>query len=560
MLRELRIENLLLIERAELAFGDGLNVLTGETGAGKTVLAHSLDLLMGGKARRDIVRPGAAEAWVEGVFDLPEGWTDDPELAETLERLPAGSTEIVLGRRVSAAGRTSAFLGGRTAAAADLRLLGGRLIAFYGQHEHRKLTIGSAQLAMVDGAGDAAHRERIGRYREAWERHRDAAAELRDLLERDLARERDLDLLRFELDEIDAAAPQPGETEDLEVERERLRHAEGLRLAAAEAAAILRGDGETEGARGELARAGRSLAGAGGLDPGLDALADRVESLTLELEDAGVELAGYLDGIEADPERLGLLEGRLDLLDRLQRKHGGSLDSVLAHADRCRSEIARLENSEDRGRELRQTIETAEVERSGAAAALTTGRREAAERLASEVTGDLEALAMPGAELTIELNDHAEGPGPGGAESAEFMLAPNPGMKAMPLRDTASGGELSRVMLALAGRDTGDRGRALVFDEIDAGIGGNTAVAVGDRLADVARTRQVIAITHLAQVASCADRHFAVTKDATGEPATATVTALSGEDLVAEIRRMLGAGGESEAATRHARELVGSRR
>ncbi|MBK5110385.1 MAG: DNA repair protein RecN [Thermoleophilia bacterium] len=560
MLRELRIENLLLIERAELAPGQGLNVLTGETGAGKTVLAHSLDLLMGGKAKRGIVRPGAPEAWVEGVFDLPSGWEDDPLLAEALERLPAESGEIVLGRRVSAGGRTSAFLGGRAATAADLRLLGGRLIAFYGQHEHRRLTIASAQLAMVDGAGGEPQERRVGRYRKAYGEHRGACEELSDLLDRDRTRERDLDLHRFELDEIESAALQSGEREELESERERLRHAEDLRQAAAQATECLTGDGESDGARGTLARASQGLAGARGFDSGLDSLIDRVESLSLELEDAGADLARYRDGIEADPDRLTGLEERLEMIDRLERKHGGSVAAVLAHAEQCRSEIARLEHGENREQEVRELIRGLEVERSEAAAELSAGRREAAARLASEVTGDLEALAMAGAVLTIDLVEHDDGPGPNGAERAEFMLAPNPGMDAMPLRDTASGGELSRVMLALAGRDTGDRDRVLVFDEIDAGIGGNTAAAVGERLNEVAANRQVIAITHLAQVASRADHHFAIDKDSAAEPATAGVKALTGEDRIAEIRRMLGAGGESEAATSHARELVASRR
>ncbi|MCB0827804.1 MAG: DNA repair protein RecN [Solirubrobacterales bacterium] len=560
MLRELRIENLLLIERAELLFGEGLNVLTGETGAGKTVLAHSLDLLMGGKAKRGIVRPGAPEAWVEGVFDLPVGWRDDPLLAEALDRLPAGSEEIVLGRRVSSGGRTSAFLGGRAATAADLGRLGGRLIAFYGQHEHRRLTIGSAQLAMVDGAGGDPQRDRLDRYQQLYEQHRTAGRKLQSLLERDRARERDLDLLRFELDEIDAARLESGERDGLDAERERLRHAEGLSEAAALAGACIAGDGESEGARGQLARASQALASVTGFDRALDPLIDRVESLSLELEDAGVDLARYRDGIEADPDRLAEVEQRLELIDRLQRKHGGTFEAVMAHADRCRSEIESLEHSEDRERELREAVERLGTERAEAAAELSAGRREAAQGLASDVTGDLEALAMPGAALTIELVERDDGPGPGGAESVEFMLTPNPGMEKMPLRDTASGGELSRVMLALAGRETGDRDRVLVFDEIDAGIGGNTAAAVGERLHEVAGSGQVIAITHLAQVASRADHHFAIDKDSGAEPATATVSAISGEDRIAEIRRMLGADGESEAATTHARELVGSRR
>ncbi len=559
MLRELRIENLLLIERAELRLGPGLNVLTGETGAGKTVLAHSLDLLMGGKAKKGIVRVGAPEAWVEGVFDLPPEWNEDEDLAELLDRIPAGSEEVVLGRRVSESGRTSAFVGGRSASAADLQLLASRLIAFYGQHEHRRLTIGSAQLGMVDRAAGLEQQHRLNEYAGIWRRHRELSRELEVLRSRDTARERDLDLHRFELEEIDAAELVEGEKDGLAEERDRLRHAEGLREAAAGAGARLRGEEEAEGAVVLVAGARELLGGLRGVDAGLDELASRVEGLALEIEDVGVELGRYLEGIEADPGRLAELEERLDLIDRLERKHGGSIESVLAHAAWCREEIERLESGESREQELQEAIDGARRDLLEAAADLSSARAAAASELASRVSDDLEDLAMPGAELTIELPQVPDGPGASGAESAEFMLAPNPGIPAQPLRDTASGGELSRVMLALAASGAGDR-RTLVFDEIDAGIGGNTAAAVGDRLREVADGRQVIAITHLPQVASRAAAHFSLEKTTGSGNVTATVTALDGDEIVAEIRRMMGGGEDDEAATRHARELVSSNR
>ena len=262
MLRELRIENLLLIERAELRLGEGLNAITGETGAGKTVLAHSLDLLMGGKARPQIVRPGAEEAWVEGVFDLPPGLLAEPEMGEVAERLPEGAEEIVLGRRVSASGRTAAFVAGRAASAADLKLLGGRLLAFYGQHEHRKLTISSAQLEVLDGFAGAEHLALREAYREA---HRECvrlAAELAKLRERDGSRERDLDLHRYELAEIEGVAPDPAEEAELSAERDRLRHGEALREAAAGALAGVAGPEEDGGgAASALAGADRCCTG-----------------------------------------------------------------------------------------------------------------------------------------------------------------------------------------------------------------------------------------------------------------------------------------------------------
>ncbi|HEU4905977.1 MAG TPA: DNA repair protein RecN [Solirubrobacterales bacterium] len=557
MLRELRIENLLLIERAELRLGEGLNAITGETGAGKTVLAHSLDLLMGGKARAQIVRPGAEEAWVEGVFDLPEGMLDDPELADVAARLPEGAEEIVLGRRVSASGRTAAFLAGRAATAADLKLLGGRLLAFYGQHEHRKLTIASAQLEILDGFAGADHLSLRERYRAAHRECLRLEAELAELRERDGSRERDLDLYRYELAEIEEVAPDPAEDAELSAERERLRHAEGLREAALGALAGAAGAEEDGGgAASALAAAEAQLRGVAGVDGELDALGERLAALAVELDDAAAGLRGYLDGIEADPERLAAVEERLEAVDRLQRKHGGSVESVLAHAERCRAEIERLEGAETRGAEAETALAEAEAQRAKLGERLSKGRARAAGPLREQVAAALEGLAMPGAELEVELEPHAAGYGPHGRESVELRISPNPGMAPAPLRDAASGGELSRVMLALTGLGAGAGAGTLVFDEIDAGVGGKTARIVGERLRALGDDRQVLCITHLPQVASLAPTHFRLEKDLSGETAAATVQRLDGEGVVEEIRRMLGGESSDEAADQHARELL----
>jgi DNA repair protein RecN (Recombination protein N) len=557
MLRELRIENLLLIEQAELRLGEGLNAITGETGAGKTVLAHSLDLLMGGKARAQIVRPGAAEAWVEGVFDLPPELLDDPELAELAERLPEDAEEVVLGRRVSAAGRTSAFVAGRAASAADLKLLGGRLIAFFGQHEHRRLTISSAQLEILDGFAGPEHLEVRRAYREAHRECGRLAAELTELREREGSRERDLDLYRFELSEIEEVAPDPQEREELWAGRERLRHAEGLREAAATAhAAVAGADEDGGGAAAALAQAEASLQGAAGLDPALDALAERVGALAVELGDAASELRHYAEGIEADPGALLATEERLEAIDRLQRKHGGSVESVLAHAERCRAEIARLEGAGERSAEAEAALAESEARRAELGERLSAGRTAAVEPLQQRVAAELERLSMAGASLQVVLDPHPDGFGPGGRETVELRVAPNPGIEPAPLRDAASGGELSRVMLALSGLGPSGGRETMVFDEIDAGVGGKTARVVGERLRALGEERQVLCITHLPQVASLADVHFRLEKDLDGEQAVARVERLEGEGVVAEIRRMLGGGSSDEAATRHARELL----
>jgi DNA repair protein RecN (Recombination protein N) len=555
VLRELRIENLLLIEKAELRLGEGLNAITGETGAGKTILAHSLDLLMGGKARPQIVRPGAEEAWVEGVFDLPPGLLEEPELAAVAERLPAGAEEVVLGRRVSAGGRTGAFLAGRAASAADLRLLAGRLLAFYGQHEHRKLTISSAQVDVLDGFAGADHLKLRERYREAHRECLRLEAELAELRERDGSRERDLDLYRYELSEIEEVAPDPAEEAELGSERDRLRHAEGLREAAAGAhAAAVGAEEDGGGAATALAQAEGLLQGVGGLDAGLDAISARLGALAIELGDVAAELRGYLDGLEADPGRLAAVEERLEGIDRLCRKHGGSVESVLAHAERCRTEIAQLEGAEGRSGEAEAALAEAAARRAKLAGRLSKGRARAAPLLERAVAEELDRLAMAGATLEVGLEPNPGGLGPNGSEAVELRLATNPGLEPAPLRDAASGGELSRVMLALSG--FGGEAGTLVFDEIDAGVGGKTARAVGERLRALGKERQVLCITHLPQVASLAETHFTLEKDVSGDRATATVRRLDGEGVVGEIRRMLGGGRSDEAATRHARELL----
>jgi DNA repair protein RecN (Recombination protein N) len=557
VLRELRIENLLLIERAELRLGEGLNAITGETGAGKTVLAHSLDLLMGGKAKAQIVRPGAEEAWVEGVFDLPDGLLDEPEFAELAERLPEGADEVVLGRRVSSGGRTSAFVAGRAATAADLKLLGGRLLAFFGQHEHRKLTISSAQLGILDGFIGAEHLEVRRRYREAHRECGRLAAELAVLREAEGSRERDLDLYRYELSEIEEVAPDPAEQAGMATERERLRHAESLREAAAGAHVGLSGaDEDGGGAAAALAQAESLLQGAAGFDGGLDAIAERVAALAVELGDVGSELRDYAEGLEADPGALLALEERLEAIDKLERKHGGSVDSVLAHAERCRAEIARLEGAEVRGAEAEAALAAAEGRREELGEQLSAGRAEAAGPLEQRVAAELDKLSMSGATLEVVLEPHPDGYGAGGRETVELRVAPNPGIEAAPLREAASGGELSRVMLALSGLGQAASAGTLVFDEIDAGIGGNTARVVGERLKALGAGRQVVCITHLPQVASLADVHFRLEKDVAGGQAQATVERLDGEAVVEEIRRMLGGERSDEAATRHARELL----
>jgi DNA repair protein RecN (Recombination protein N) len=577
VLLELRIENLLLIERAELRPGNGLTAITGETGAGKTVLAHALDLLLGGKPRAGIVRPGAPEAYVEGVFELPPGLMDEEEFADLRERvgedLDEGGAgppaEIVLARRVGAGGRTRAFVQGRSATAADLQALGGRLVAFFGQHEHRRLTLASAQLDLLDGFCRRAHLEVRAALAAAHARVREIERELADLRERAGTRDRDLDLLAFEIEEIEALDPTEEEKDSLVTERSRLRELDGLLAAAGAGAEAIAPTGDGGGAGGAgfvsgaggagvaalLAEAERLAEPVAGADPELAALAERLTALRLEAEDLGAELRRYADSLEGEPGRLDVVEERLDLYERLERKHGGSVAAVLAHAERCREEHARLAHAEIETERAAAALAEALADRDRLAKKVTTARRKAAPKLSERVREELAALAMEGAEFEVVLEPRDDVV-PTGAERVEFLLAPNPGVPAAPIRDAASGGELSRVMLALMTVAGAGESRALVFDEVDAGVGGQTARAVGERLRALGDGRQVLCITHLPQIAALATSHFRIEKSAETDTALTTVEALEGDGVVAELCRMLGAEASDKAARRHAEELL----
>ncbi|HWH94808.1 MAG TPA: DNA repair protein RecN [Baekduia sp.] len=546
MLHELRVENLLLIERAELRLAPGLNVLTGETGAGKTVLAHALDLLLGGRARSGIVRPGAAEAYVEGVFDLPDG------LRATLgDRVAPDAEELVLARRVSSEGRTRAYLNGRSAAVADLREAAEGLISFYGQHEHRKLTLASSQLELLDAACGPAQAARRERYAALHLRVRELEGSLDALRERAGARDRELDLLQFELAEIEAAEPSAEEEAELTARRDRLRHVEALRGAALGAAeAVVADEG---GVATVLSSAGALLDGVDGVDPSLDSLSARWHALAIEADDLAADLRSYGEGLDAEDDGLDVIEERLAAWDRLKRKHGGSIASVLAYADECRARIAELDRAEVALEEAQAELASALTARAALAVELRKARAKAAKTLAVDVRTRLADLAMESATFTIALEERDAGPA--GADAVEFLISPNPGVPAAPLRETASGGELSRVMLSLLSAANDGSQAVLVFDEIDAGIGGHTARAVGEQLRTLATGRQVVCITHLPQVASMATRHFSIAKSTSGDTTVTTVAQLAEQQVVSELVRMLGAPADDVAARRHAKEL-----
>lgn len=562
MLYELNVENLLLIERAQLRLAPGLNVLTGETGSGKTVLAHALDLLLGGRARPGIVRPGANEAYVEGVFELPDALREDLG-----ERLSADADEVVLARRIDADGRrTRAYLNGRSATVGELRDIGARLVSFYGQHEHRKLTVAGAQLQVLDGRCGPEQAVRLRECAEAYRLCTVLEAELEGLRELADARGRELDLLEHELVEIDEAAPDEAEHERLLAARERLRRSDALCSAAGYGAQGLAPDaGEDPGAVSLLAAVAARLGAVAGVDPDLDSLAERLSAIVVESQELAGELRDYGERLAGQDGSLEEVERRLSATERLVRKHGGSIADVLAYAERARERREELDGAQGALVQTEDRLARARVELDRHAAELRHAREQAAPRLAEGVREQLAALAMADAEFEVTLTERA--PGPSGGDAVELLIAPNPGVPAGPLREIASGGELSRVMLAVitasvAGEFSGaqDAGEpasrgTLVFDEIDAGIGGHTARAVGERLRALGETGQVVCITHLPQIASLGARHFSVVKDTSAEPTLATVVQLGEPQVVSELVRMLGAHEGDATARRHARDL-----
>jgi DNA repair protein RecN (Recombination protein N) len=579
MLQELRVENLLLIERAQLRLAPGLNVLTGETGAGKTVLAHALDLLLGGRARPGIVRPGAGEAYVEGVFDLR-----DPMRKELAERLPPDAEQIVLARRVGADGRTRAYLNGRSATVAELRDLGGRLLSFYGQHEHRKLTLSTAQLEVLDDHCDPGHAERLRACAQAFAETRRLEDDLGAQRELSCERERELDLLEFELEEIDSAAPDEREHEELLATRERVRRLDALCSAVGAGADALAPDSsDVPGAVQLVAGAVSRLEALAGVDERLDALSERLRGLVIESQDLAAELRGYGEELAGEDISLDAVEERLAVIERLVRKHGGSIRTVLDYAARARARRDELAGAEVALAQTTQHLREATAVLDEHVQALRLARASAAPALALAVREQLASLEM--GDATFEVVLISRDAGPGGGDGVEFLIAPNPGVPAGPLREIASGGELSRVMLALItascgggvparGTDAPAKGRGassdsrgarvagassagatLVFDEVDAGIGGHTARAVGARLRELGEDRQVLCITHLPQIASLGARHFSIVKDTSVEPTRATVVQLGEPEVVSELVRMLGAEDQDATARRHARDL-----
>ena len=536
MLEELHVRDLALIEEVWLEFGPGMTALTGETGAGKTALLGALQLLLGERGDAGSVRSGSPETMVEGRFAV-------------------GGAEIIARRRMSADGRSKCTLDGEMATVGALADRIGPLVDLHGQHDHQALLSPGTHSAYLDRRAGGAGEEALTGYRSARADEKTARA-ARDELARSLTdAARDADYLRFVAEEIGRVDPQPGEDVALEARVPALQHGERLAEAADEAAELLRGD---SGALDSLAQASVVLGKVADIDPALDELAARLGEAYAIADDASSGIRAYRDGVEHDSAALDAVLGRLTVLSGLAKKYGPRLEDVIATRDRAEAAIAAQDAGEERTAAVERELEEARLRLICAAERLDAVRREAAPLFVSELGAAVADLCMDGARFEVAFTPlEYENWTADGAQRTEFLYAAAPGQPARPLAKIASGGELSRVMLALKGvLGEADTVGTLVFDEVDAGLGGTAARSVGRRLAQLARTHQVIVVTHLAQVAAYADAHLVVSKSVTGESAATQVVAVTGETRTAEIARML-SGNDSETGLAHARELLG---
>ena len=562
MLEEVRITGLGVIDDAVLELSAGFTALTGETGAGKTMVVTALGLLFGGRADPARVRPGAARAAVEGRLLV------SPEVAREVEEaggdLDDNGSSLVLSRSVSAEGRSRAFAGGHSVPVSLLQVLADDLVAVHGQADQQQLLKPGRQRAALDRFGGPELAVALSDYRRAYGRHRAVSEELEALTHAERERAAEAETLRFGLAEVEAAAPVAGEDATLLAEEEKLANADALQAAATTAHEVLLGDPvsasvDASDAVTLLGIAGRALEAVRSHDPVLAGLADRVSEASYLISDVAAELASYTESLDADPVRLAAVQERRAALGRLTRAYGGlsgDLDGVLDWAKQAGSRLAELEGDNDKIAALTAGEASLRSEVTSLAARLTELRSAAAGRFASEVTAELTALAMPHASLTAVLTELDE-PGPHGADDVEIRLAAHPGAPALPLNKGASGGELSRVMLAIEVVFAGaDPVPTFVFDEVDAGVGGKAAVEIGRRLGRLARSSQVIVVTHLPQVAAFADNHLVVEKSGDGLVTASGVVRLDRTGRIRELSRMLGGLEESEFGQAHAEELL----
>lgn len=568
MIETISIENLGVIAQAELPLGPGLTALTGETGAGKTMVLTSLKLLLGSKADPAIVRAGTQRCVVEGAFALEED-------AKCIQIAQEAGCEIeddllLASRVVPATGRSRAHLGGRAVPASVLGQVGSRLVSIHGQADQLRLRTAAAQRRALDAVGGSEHEQLCRQYSTCYRAWNQARQDLETWREQALAREGEIAGLRHALEQLEALDPKPGEDQALAEEASRLENLDLLRSGAAEAASAISGDELNDDVANVIALvsvARRALENAADHDSRLASLMPRLNEVAALTSDLAMELTDYLADLDADPDRLAWVHERREQLRRGCLEIGGlgqvfaNVDELLAFGQHCAARLAQLDGPLDREAELAAEVERTGKELKTVAKRLSQARTKLAKLLSQQVSAELEGLMMRGAKLQVRLNP-LEQPGPTGMEEVELLLRAHPGAAALPLEKGASGGELSRIMLALEvvlAQHTATKRHTFVFDEIDAGVGGRAAVEIGRRLAALARHHQVIVVTHLAQVAAWAQTQLVVVKQvgqASNEATTTAVETVNGPERVRELARMLSGQSDSQTALRHAEELL----
>lgn len=551
VLTEISVENIALIEEATLELQPGLNAITGETGAGKTLLATALQMLLGSRARSEAVRSGSKKATVEGTFILPEDVREkilNESLGDLAEELDGGD-ELALRRTLTEDGRSRCYVGGIAVPVKSLAALGERLVSYHGQREQARLTEPAEQLIILDDfLDDKATRAKDERST-LWQSVERDRRELKELRSSEEARLREMDFLRFQISELEEANYNSEEISDLKRERDRLRNVTDLLQSAAASATAL--SSEEGGSIEASARAITELEHAARYDDGLSGLLQRLSGLSAEMTDVLYELRSYVDALEADPGRLEIVEDRLDALRALERKYGEDVEGFL---EQSRERLRRLENFAGETAELEAGIEAGERRLGELAREITAGRGQAADLLAARVQENLAGLNLGKTTFRAELVPAT--PGPSGVERVEFAIQPNPGEPELAVRRYASGGELSRIMLAIRlAQERVEPGATYVFDEVDAGIGGETATAVGVKLRELGERNQVLTITHLPQIASGAGSHVVVAKEETEGRTITRIERVEGEDRRRELARML-SGRVDQASLAHAEELL----
>ena len=556
MIEEIRIRDLGVISEAVLPLGPGFTAITGETGAGKTMVVTALGLLRGERSDSTAVRSGSDAAWVEGRWIIqPSGAISDT--VRDAGGLIEGD-ELLLGRSVSVEGRSRAVVGGRSTPVAVLGELGELLVAVHGQSDQVRLRSTSAQREALDRFAGPHFAEVLGEYAHAFRRWKANSAELAELIAARDARQKEAEELRLSISEIEAVAPQPGEDEELTALAQRLMHTEDLRLATAQAREALSSDESDEFdalARVDLAK--RALEKVADVDSTLASLLENLTQLSFQLHDVAGALSSHLANLEGESEQnIDSIQERRAELNTLMRKYGPTLDDVLALVNSGSARLFELDNDSERISELSEEVNADHELVIRGAEALHTLREEAALRISALVTEELAALAMPDAQLLVKVTKGEE-LAVHGLDTVELLLRPHPGSEPRPISKSASGGELSRIMLALevviAGQDSVP---TYVFDEVDSGVGGASAIEIGRRLARLAEKSQVIVVTHLAQVAAFATNHLRVVKDTSGEVTASSVHKLTGSEREAEMARLLSGLPDSENALAHARELI----